>query len=93
MDPPSGRKNNKNITMVNVKIYSTPSCVYCKMAKQFFTANKVQYEEFNVAENEKALDEMVAKSHQMGVPVIDVGGEIFVGFDREGLARALNLKA
>jgi glutaredoxin 3 len=79
--------------MENVKIYSTPTCVYCKMAKQFFAANKVAYEEFNVAENQKALEEMVAKSHQMGVPVIDVNGEIFVGFDREGLSRALNLQA
>lgn len=79
--------------MVNVKIYSTPTCVYCKMAKEFFAKNNVSYEEFNVSQDAKALEEMVAKSHQMGVPVIDVDGEVFIGFDQKGLSRALNLPA
>ena len=75
-----------------VKIYSTPTCVYCRMAKEFFKENKIQYEEINVAEDEKGLNEMVKKSHQMGVPVIDIDGEIQVGFNREELAKALGLK-
>ena len=78
--------------MSNVTIYSTPSCIYCKMAKDFFTKNNVSYKELNVAEDEKGREEMIAKSHQLGVPVIDVDGEIFVGFDREGLAKALNIQ-
>jgi glutaredoxin len=61
------------------------------MAKEFFTKNNVTYKELNVADDEKAREEMVAKSHQLGVPVIDVGGEIFVGFDRAGLAKALGI--
>jgi len=73
-------------------IYTTPTCVYCKMAKEFFHKNKVQYQEFNVASDEKARDEMINKSHQMGVPVIDVEGEIIVGFNRPELERALGLK-
>ncbi|MBI2888715.1 MAG: glutaredoxin family protein [Candidatus Liptonbacteria bacterium] len=77
---------------MNVTIYSTPSCIYCKMAKEFFTKNSVTFQEFNVAEDEKARGEMVAKSHQLGVPVIDVDGEIFVGFDRAGLAKALKIQ-
>ncbi len=77
--------------MANVTIYSTPSCIYCKMAKEFFAKNNVAYKEFNVADDEKAREEMVAKSHQLGVPVIDVDGEIFVGFDRAGLAKALKI--
>ena len=77
--------------MSMVKIYTTPTCVYCKMAKEFFNKNKVQYEEFNVAEDMKAREEMVQKSHQLGVPVIDIGGEIVVGFDRDTLARLLKV--
>ncbi|MCR4328873.1 MAG: glutaredoxin family protein [Patescibacteria group bacterium] len=78
--------------MSNVTIYTTPSCIYCKMAKDFFTKNNVSYKELNVAEDEKGREEMISKSHQLGVPVIDVDGEIFVGFDREGLARALKIQ-
>ena len=77
--------------MANIIMYSTPSCVYCKMAKDYFTKNNLAYKEFNVVEDEKAREEMVAKSHQLGVPVIDVDGEIFVGFDRAGLAKALGI--
>ena len=77
--------------MANVKIYSTPSCVYCKMAKEFFAKNNVQYSEYNVAEDEKAREEMVAKSHQLGVPVIDVDGQIIVGFDKKTLADLLGI--
>ena len=75
-----------------VKIYTTPSCVYCKMAKEFFKNNSVQYEEYDVAVDEKARNEMIEKSHQLGVPVIEIDGEIFVGFDKNALAEALNIK-
>ena len=78
--------------MSTVTMYTTPSCVYCKMAKDFFQKNSISYVEHNVAEDEHALEEMVAKSHQMGVPVIDVDGKIFVGFNRAGLAQALHLQ-
>ena len=77
--------------MPNVKIYSTPTCVYCKMAKQLFDANGVKYEELNVAEDERVYEEMKQKSRQSGVPVIDIDGEIFVGFDRRGLLAALKI--
>lgn len=75
-----------------VKIYSTPFCVYCKMTKDFLKKNNILYEEFNVSEDEKAREEMTTKSHQLGVPVIDINGEIFVGFNRLELERALGLK-
>ena len=78
--------------MKSVKIYSTPTCVYCKMAKEFFKKNNIQYQEYNVAEDEKAREEMVEKSHQLGVPVIDVDGEVFVGFNRPELERVLGLR-
>lgn len=74
-----------------VTIYTTPTCVYCKMTKDFLDKHKVTYEERNVAADEKALEEMVRKSHQLGVPVIDIDGEVFVGFDRSGIAKALGI--
>ena len=78
--------------MNSVKIYTTPVCVYCKMAKAFFTENNVRYEEVNVAENTKAREEMISKSRQIGVPVIDVNGKIIIGFDKPRLIEALGIK-
>ena len=71
--------------MKKVIIYSTPTCVYCKMAKDFFAKNNIAYEEHDVAMDQQAREEMFAKSHQMGVPVIDVDGQIIVGFDKKVL--------
>lgn len=78
--------------MKQVTIYSTPTCVYCRMAKEFFHKNNISYSEYNVAEDDAARQEMVQKSHQLGVPVIDIGGEIHVGFNRPELERALGLR-
>ena len=78
--------------MPKVTIYTTPTCVYCKMTKAFFKEQNVAYEEKDVATDAAARDEMIAKSHQMGVPVIDVDGKILVGFDKEGLSELLNIK-
>jgi len=72
-----------------VKIYTTPFCVYCKMAKDYFKKAGVEYVEFNVAADERAREEMVEKSHQLGVPVIDVDGQIFVGFNRIEIEKAI----
>ena len=78
--------------MSKVTIYTTPSCVYCKMTKAFFKENNVQYDEKDVSTDATARDEMIAKSNQMGVPVIDVDGELSVGFDKERLSQLLNIK-
>ena len=75
-----------------VKIYSTPTCFYCIKAKEFFAKNNIKYEEVNVAADLKAREEAVRKSHQTGVPVIEIGHEIIVGFDRAAMEEALNLK-
>lgn len=74
-----------------ITIYTTPTCVYCKMTKEFFKSNDIQYEEKDVAMDAKAREAMVDKSHQLGVPVIDIDGEIFVGFDKDALSKALDL--
>ena len=78
--------------MSSVKIYTTNTCTYCKMAKDFFQQNNVPYEEFYVVTDVKARQEMVEKSGQLGVPVIDVDGTIVVGYDRERLSGLLGIK-
>ena len=72
----------------NVTIYSTPTCHFCHAAKEFFTANNVAYTDINVATDLDKRKEMIDKSGQMGVPVIDIGGDIVIGFDQKKL-RAL----
>lgn len=76
--------------MKNITIYTTPTCVYCKMAKEYFKAKNISYKEFNVAEDDAAREEMVKKSGQLGVPVIDIGNEIFVGFNQREIEKALS---
>lgn len=76
---------------MNVTIYTTSVCPYCQMAKEFFKENKVEYKEVNVEKDHKAAEEMIKKSGQMGVPVIDINGQIIIGFDREAIKRALHL--
>lgn len=76
----------------NVIIYTTPTCPYCTLAKAFLKDNGVDFIEKNVAVDRRAADEMIEKSGQMGVPVIDIDGEIIVGFDRDAIKRALGLR-
>ncbi len=78
--------------MSNVKVYSTPICPWCKKTKEFLTENKIEFQDFNVAEDADARNEMISKSGQMGVPVIDIDGKIIIGFDKEKLEQALGLK-
>ena len=78
--------------MAKVKIYTTPTCSYCKMAKELFNKYGIQYEEADVAKDLKAREEMVHKSEQLGVPVIDIDGKIIVGFNERELKKALDLK-
>ena len=74
-----------------VKVYSTPTCPWCKKAKQFLDDNKIVYEALDVASDKEAREDMISKSQQMGVPVIDVDGDISVGFDEQWLKEKLNL--
>ncbi len=77
--------------MKNVVIYSTPTCTYCKAAKEFFTANGVEYVEHDVAADEAMRAELVEKSGQMGVPVITIGEEVIVGFDEDRIKEVLGM--
>ena len=75
-----------------IKVYSTPSCPYCFTLKEFLKQNNIEFEDIDVSKDEKALKEMVEKSGQMGVPVVEIDGEIVVGFDKEKISKLLNLK-
>ncbi len=75
--------------MIKIKIYSTPFCVYCKIAKDFFDKKGLAYEEVDVSVDEKAAQEMVARTNQMGVPVIEVGEEIVIGFNKSQIEKIL----
>ncbi len=72
-------------------IYSTPSCTYCKAAKEFFKEKGVEFEEHDVAADPERRKEMVDKSGQLGVPVIDIEGQIIVGFDKDTVAQTLGI--
>jgi len=78
--------------MAKVTIYTTPSCPWCLKTKEFFKQHNVKYTEKNVADDEKAAQESIDKSGQMGVPVIDVDGKIIVGFNEPELKKALKIK-
>ncbi len=77
--------------MAHITIYTTPSCIYCKKAKAFFQAHTIMYAEKDVSIDSAAAEEMVAKSGQMGVPVIDVDGSIIIGFDEAALRQILQI--
>ena len=75
--------------MKKVAIYTTPTCVYCKHTKEFFKEHNVAYEEYNVGSDLTRRQEMITKSGQMGVPVIDINGTIIMGFDPQAFDAAL----
>ncbi len=75
-----------------VKVYSTPNCPYCHMVKEFLKKNNVKFEDIDVSKNHEAAREMIEKSGQMGVPVIEIDGKIIVGYNVTALKEALKLK-
>lgn len=75
-----------------IKVYSTPTCPYCITLKNFLKEKGFQFEDIDVTQDSRAQEEMVKKSGQMGVPVVDVNGEIVVGFDREKIVKLLKIK-
>lgn len=78
--------------MSMIKIYTTPTCAYCKMAKEYFKSKGFEYEEYNVATDIEKQKEMIAKTGQFGVPVIDIDGKIVIGFDRSKINEYLRIQ-
>ena len=75
-----------------VKVYSTPTCPYCVTLKAFLRENAIEFDDIDVSKDEKALQDMVKNSGQMGVPVVDIDGKIVVGFDKQKICELLNIK-
>ena len=77
---------------MTVKIYSTPTCPWCKKTKEFLKENKIKFTNYDVSENDKARNEMIEKSGQMGDPVLDINGTILVGFNPKEILKAVKKK-
>ncbi|MFH1769489.1 MAG: glutaredoxin domain-containing protein [Parcubacteria group bacterium] len=73
-----------------VAIYTTPACGYCKMAKEYFKENNIKYEEYDVAVDAEKRQEMFDNTHQMGVPVIQIGDQYVIGFDKVMIEKLLS---
>lgn len=74
---------------MDIKIYSTQTCPYCKMAKQYISSKGKAYTDYDIAQDEAARTQMVKLSGQMGVPVIVIDGKVIVGFDQEEIDKSL----
>ena len=77
---------------MKVKIYTIPTCPWCMKTKEFLKENKIKFEEINIASNQKAAKEIINRSGQTSVPVIDIDEKLIFGFDEKKLKKALKLK-
>ena len=77
---------------VMIKVFSTPICPFCVSVKEFLKQHKIEFEEINVAEDEEGRKEMIEKSKQMGVPVLEINGQIVVGFDKVRILELLGIE-
>lgn len=76
----------------SVTIYSTPSCPYCKIAKQYLKENNIAFQDIDVQADPAQAQVMIDKSGQMGVPVVEIDGKIIIGFNKPEIAKALGLQ-
>ena len=76
---------------MNIKVYSTPGCPWCDVAKDFFKSHSLDFEDIDVSIDEKAAQEMIKKSGQMGVPVIEIDDKIIIGFNKPILEEILDI--
>ncbi|RJQ30198.1 glutaredoxin family protein [Candidatus Parcubacteria bacterium] len=77
--------------MKKVIIYSTPTCIYCRMAKDFLTDKNIPFTDYDLTKDAQMRDEVIKKTGQMAVPVIEVDGEVMIGFDEEKLSQMLGI--
>lgn len=78
--------------MAKIRIFSTPSCPYCVTLKEFLKENNFDFEDIDVSQDQTSLNEMIEKSGQTGVPIVDIDGQIIIGFDKEKIVKLLNIK-
>jgi len=74
---------------MSIKVYSTATCPFCTMAKNYFKKNNITFENIDVGNDPQQAQEMINKSGQMGVPVIDIDGTLIIGFDQQAIEKAL----
>lgn len=74
-----------------VKIYSTPTCVYCKTLKGYFESHKIEFENIDVSKDKNQLTKMIEISKQMAVPVVEIDGEVIIGFDKAKIDKLLKI--
>lgn len=89
---PENKTKKEPALKSNVKVYSTPTCPYCHAAKDFLKENNIEFKDIDVSKDHDSAQEMIEKSGQMGVPVIDINGTIIVGFDKAAMKKALKIK-
>ena len=77
--------------MAAIKIYTTPTCAFCKQAKEYFKSKGLEYAEYDVSKDIKKQKEMIEKTGQFGVPVIDINGQVVIGFDKVKINQLLGL--
>jgi len=77
---------------MKIKIYCTPNCIYCNMTKDYLKEKGLKFKEIDVSVDHAAATEMIEKSGQMGVPVIDIDGELVIGFDKPKIEEVLKMK-
>jgi len=75
-----------------VKVYTTPICPYCNTLKQYLKQHNIEFEEIDVSQDQKLQDEIIEKTGQIGVPIVDINGELIVGFDKEKISNLLGIK-
>jgi glutaredoxin-like YruB-family protein len=78
--------------MKKVKIYTAPGCPFCVLAKEYLKEKGVEFEEIDVSKDERGIKEVIEKTGQLGVPVLEIDSEIVIGFDKEKIDQILNLK-
>ena len=82
----------ENTTQKKVEIYSTPTCHFCHLAKDWFTANNIEYINYDVSTDTDKRSEMIDITGQLGVPVIKIEEDVIIGFDQDKLKELLNIK-
>jgi len=83
---------NVNNFMPKVRLFNSPACPYCYTLKEFLKEKGIEFEEIDVSKDEKARDEMIKKSGKLEAPIVEIDGQIVVGFDKEKICKLLNIK-
>ena len=76
---------------MTITVYSTPACTFCRSVKRYLNEKRVNFRDIDVSRNQQAAQKMIRKSGQTGVPVIDIGGKIIIGFNKPAIDRALHI--